>query len=81
MSSKLYVHDRVVMVDRYAARAVCTCPKVQPSWFDGMTGKVTQVTPYVMVHIDGERLPLRFDERDFDKADDALSSPNMTGAE
>lgn len=77
----LYVGDRVRMVDRYAARAVCTCPKVQPSWFDGMTGKVTQVTPYVMVLIDRERLPLRFDERDFDRLDADLSSPNLTGAE
>jgi hypothetical protein len=59
---------RVVMVDRYAARAQCTCParRFEPSWFNGLRGKVTSVAPF-MVLIDGESTPMRFDARDFDE--------------
>lgn len=73
----LYVRDRVVMVDRYASRRPCVCKSraTEPSWFDGMKGEVTQVSPYVMVLLDGERLPLRFDARDFDRVE---SEPHMT---
>lgn len=59
------VGDRVRMVDRYAARQLCQCRKIEPSWFDGMTGRITSLTP-MMVHLDNERLPMRFDERDLD---------------
>lgn len=70
------VGDRVEMVDRYRT----TLHKFEPSWFDRLKGRVTQTAPYVMVHIDGERLPLRFDERDL-VVIDGPSQPSMTGAE
>ena len=58
----LYVGDEVVMRDRYAARAKCTCKHE--------------------VLLEGERLAMRFDERDFDRVPSAeTSSVNMTGAE
>ncbi len=74
----VYVGDRVIMVDRYAERAKCTCKKLEPSWFDGMRGVITQVEP-TMVHLDGERLPMRFDERDL--VCEEPSQVSMTGAE
>lgn len=76
----LYVGDRVRMVDRFAARQLCKCRTYEPSWFNGMRGKVTQVSP-LMVLLDGERLPMRFDERDMDRVVDEPSEPNMSGAE
>jgi hypothetical protein len=76
---KLYPGDPVVMVDRYAARAACTCKaKHEASSFNGMRGRVTQVMPFVMVHLDGERLPMRFDERDFERVE---SVRHVGGAE
>ena len=79
--STLYPGDEVVMRDRYAARAPCTCrARHTVSSFDGMRGRVTQTKPYVMVHLDGERLPMRFDERDFDRVGEP-SQVSMTGAE
>jgi hypothetical protein len=82
----LHVGDTVRMVDRYAQRRPCTCKAPEPSWFDGMRGKVTKVDP-LMVHLDGERLPMRFDERDIVRDDEKPTEPNMsdeismTGAE
>ncbi len=73
------VGDRVVMVDRYAERRRCSCKTPDPSWFDGMRGVVTRLTPTVMVHLHDERLPMVFDERDLVVVhDDEVS---MTGAE
>lgn len=76
----LYVGDPVKMVDRYASRRPCTCKASQPSSFDGMTGRVVSVSP-LMIQLDGERLPMRFDERDFVRLNVDASSPNLTGAE
>ncbi len=82
----LRIGDPVRMVDRYAMRRPCTCKAPEPSWFDGMRGKVTQVAP-LMVLLDDERLPMRFDERDIVREDERPTEPNvcdeisMTGAE
>lgn len=76
----LRIGDPVRMVDRYGERRKCTCPAYEPSWFDGMRGKVTKTTP-LMVHLEGERLPMRFDERDIVRADELPTEPNMSGAE
>lgn len=70
----IYPGDRVVMVDRYASRRACTCKPSSPSSFDGMHGRIVSVSP-LMVHLDGERLPMRFDERDFVRLE---SEPHMT---
>lgn len=66
------IHDRVIMVDRYAARAQCTCKHktFEPSWFNGLKGVVTRVSPTPMVLLVGERLPMVFDERDLVVLDD-----------
>ncbi len=74
------VRDRVVMVDRYAERRRCSCKAPEPSWFDGLRGVVTRLTPTVMVHLDGERLPMVFDERDLVVLEEP-STLNLTGAE
>ncbi len=76
----IYIGDPVVLVDRYAARARCHCPKIEPSWFNGMRGVVTRVKPTVMVHLEGERLPMVFDERDLVPVAES-SNVNLTGAE
>jgi hypothetical protein len=73
------IGDRVFMVDRYAKRLRCSCKPSEPSQFDGMRGVVTRLHPSVMVHLDGERLPMVFDERDF--VLDEPSTVNLTGAE
>ncbi len=70
--------DPVRMVDRYAARRPCTCKAPEPSSFDGMTGVVTQSEP-LMVLLDGERLPMRFDERDM--VPNEPNTTSLTGAE
>ena len=59
------VGDRVTIVDRYRTRPTCPCGlrTLEPSSFDGLRGVVTKADP-LMVHLDGERLPMRFDERD-----------------
>jgi hypothetical protein len=57
------------MVDRYAARAKCTCPRLQASSFDGMRGEVVSLAPF-MVLLEDENKPMRFDERDFDPVPD-----------
>jgi hypothetical protein len=74
------IGDRVVMRDRYAQRRKCTCRTPDPSWFDGMRGTVTRLKPSLMVHLENERLPMVFDERDFVLVD-VPSSINLTGAE
>ncbi len=56
----LRIGDPVMMIDRYAAR----CPGGARSWFHGMRGKVSSLKPYLMVHLEHERLPMVFDERD-----------------
>lgn len=70
------VGDAVMMVDRYANRVAGG----ERSWFHGMRGKVTAMRPRLMVLLDGERLPMVFDERDIVEIDLA-SQPSMTGAE
>ncbi len=84
----LRIGDPVRMVDRYASRRPCTCKAPEPSWLDGMRGKITQLAPTLMVLLDGERLPLRFDERDLVREDERPTEPRivldevpMSGAE
>lgn len=74
------VGDKVRMVDRYGERRRCTCPAYEPSWFNGMAGEVTSVEP-LMVLLERERLPMRFDARDLVAADERPTEPNMSGAE
>lgn len=59
------IGSRVIVTDR-------TCS------FFGQSGRVTQVTPHMMVHLDDERLPLRFGVSEV--AEEPESVP-MTGAE
>ncbi len=76
------VGDRVMMVDRYRSRPSCLCGKIfEPSWFDGMRGVITAVKARngVMVHLQDERLPMVFDERDFVLVDDASSQCMTAG--
>jgi hypothetical protein len=63
------VGDRVLLVDTYASRVRRLCGPVEASWFNGLRGVVTRVEPTVMVHLEGERLPMVFDERDIVRAD------------
>lgn len=46
--------------------------------FHGKSGRVTQITPYLLVHLDDERKPLRFGVSEV--AEEPESVP-MTGAE
>jgi hypothetical protein len=54
---------------------------VFPGWgsFDGKRGVVTQLAPYVMVHLDDERLPMRFDDHVLIPEEESASS--IGGAE
>ncbi len=56
---------------------------VRARWssFLGRKGRVTQVEPYVLVQIEGERLPLRVDECSLAIDDVDAPEPNLTGAE
>ncbi len=73
----LYPNDRVRMVDRYASRRPCTCKTPETSSFDGMVGRVVSLRP-LMIQLDGERLPMRFDERDFVRVE---SEQHMTAGD
>lgn len=45
----------------------------------GLRGEVTQTTPYLMVRLFHERLPMRFDARDLITEEE--STPHMTAGE
>ncbi len=69
------IGDRVEMVDRYRRGG-----KYEPSSFDGLRGVITRLRPTLMVHLDGERLPMAFDARDLVVLG-GESSVALTGAE
>ena len=54
---------------------------VVASWssFCGMRGKVMQVSPHLMVHLDGDAFPMRFGDREV--APDESGQVSMTGCE
>ena len=60
-----YVGDRVHVVEPWSS-------------FRGMRGTVTQVRPYIMILIDGDRLPIRVGEREIARE---ANDPSLTGAE
>lgn len=62
----IYVGDRVRVVAHW-------------STFVGMGGLVTQVTPWLMVRLDGDKHPLRIEEPSV--VLDEPSTVNLTGAE
>lgn len=47
--------------------------------FRGMRGRVTQIDPFIMVQLDGERLPMRLDSSELIAEEE--SAPHVAGAE
>jgi hypothetical protein len=66
VAEHIYVNDRVKVVAHWSS-------------FRGMRGTVTQVAPYLMVRLDGDRYSLRIEEPSVEREE--ASTTNLSGAE